>query len=58
MKVHERAIAFIRPGKTTYGDFQANNEKIFKELGESILVTDKGAVRLGTRPLVPIATQS
>lgn len=118
-KVIERAIAFIQPGKTTYGDFQANNEKIFKEfgekgsglnthggglgflsrprqsaednivvmqpghifdfkpavtldraktkdvgdknrsvqLGESLLVTDKGAVRLGTRPLVPIATQ-
>lgn len=119
-KVHQRAIAFIQPGKTTYGDFQANNEKIFKELGErgsglnthsggigflsrprqsaednlvvmqpghtfdfkpavtldrqkikdvgdnnrpvqlgeSILVTDKGAVRLGTRPLVPIATHA
>jgi Xaa-Pro aminopeptidase len=118
VKVHERAIAFIQPGKTTYGDFMANNEKIFKELGEkgsgtnthgggihflsrprqsaednlvvmqpghtfdfkpavaldrakikdvgdrnrsvqlgeAILVTDKGAVRLGTRPLVPIAT--
>ncbi len=118
-KVHQRAIAFIQPGKTTYGDFQANNEKIFTDLGErgsglnthgggigflsrprqspednlvvmqpghtfdfkpavtldrqkikdvrdrnrlvqlgeSILVTDKGAVRLGTRPLVPIATQ-
>ncbi len=118
-KVQQRAIAFIQPGKTTYGDFQANNEKVFKELGErgsglnthgggigflsrprqsaednlvvmqpghtfdfkpavtldraktkdagdknrsvqlgeSILVTDKGAVRLGTRPLVPIATQ-
>lgn len=118
VKVHERAIAFIQPGKTTYGDFQANNEKIFKELGErgggtnthgggigflsrprqspednlvvmqpghtfdfkpsvtldrkkfkdagdrnrsvqlgeSILVTDKGAVRLGTRALRPIAT--
>jgi Xaa-Pro aminopeptidase len=117
-KVIERAIAFIQPGKTTYGDFMANNEKTFKEfgekgsglnthggglgflsrprqsaednivvmqpghtfdfkpavtldraktkdvgeknrsvqLGESILVTDKGAVRLGTRPLVPIAT--
>lgn len=26
------------------------------QLGESILVTEKGAVRLGTRPLVPIAT--
>ncbi len=118
-KVIERAIAFIQPGKTTYGDFMANNEKTFKEfgekggglnthggglgflsrprqsaednlvvmqpghtfdfkpavtldraktkdvgeknrsvqLGESILVTEKGAVRLGTRPLVPIATQ-
>ncbi len=118
-KVIERAIAFIQPGKTTYGDFMAFNEKSFKEfgekgsglnthggglgflsrprqsaednivvmqpghtfdfkpavtldraktkdvgeknrsvqLGESILVTDKGAVRLGTRPLVPIATQ-
>ena len=117
-KAIERAIAFIQPGKTTYGDFQANNEKIFTEfgergsgvnthgggigflsrprqsaednlvimqpghtfdykptvtldraktkdvgernrpvqLGESIVVTDKGAVRLGTRPLVPIAT--
>lgn len=115
----ERAIAFIQPGKTTYGDFQANNDKVFKELGErgsgtnthgggigflsrprqsaqdnlvimqpghtfdfkptvtldraktkdvgdrnrpvqlgeSILVTDRGAVRLGTRPLVPIATR-
>ncbi len=118
-KVHQRAITFIQPGKTTYGDFQANNEKIFRELGErggglnthgggigylsrprqseedypvvmqpghtfdfkpsvalsratikdvgernrsvqlgeSIVVTDKGAVRLGTRPLVPIATR-
>ncbi len=118
-KVIERAIAFIQPGKTTYGDFMANNEKTFKEfgekggglnthggglgflsrprqsaednlvvmqpghtfdfkpavtldrtktkdvgernrsvqLGESIRVTDKGAARLGTRPLVPIATQ-
>ena len=117
-KAIERAIAFIQPGKTTYGDFQANNEKIFTEfgergsgvnthgggigflsrprqsaednlvimqpghtfdykptvtldraktkdvgernrpvqLGESIVVTDKGAMRLGTRPLVPIAT--
>jgi hypothetical protein len=26
------------------------------QLGESILVTAKGAVRLGTRALVPIAT--
>jgi len=26
------------------------------QLGESILVTEKGAVRLGNRPLVPIAT--
>jgi Xaa-Pro aminopeptidase len=112
------AIAFIQPGKTTYGDFQSNNEKIFKalgekgtglnthgggigflsrprqsaednlvvmqpghtfdykpsvvldrtktkdvgeknrpvQLGESILVTEKGAVRLGTRPLVPVVT--
>ncbi len=120
VKVHERAIAFIRPGKTTYGDFQANNEKVFTELGEkgsgtnthgggihflsrprqspednlvvmqpghtfdfkpavtldrarvkdvgdksrpvqlgeSILVTDKGAVRLGTRSLVPIAAHA
>ncbi len=119
-KVHARAIAFIQPGKTTYGEFQANNEKIFTELGErggglnthgggigylsrprqseedylvvmqpghtfdfkpsvalnratikdvgernrsvqlgeAILVTDKGAVRLGTRPLVPIATHA
>jgi Xaa-Pro aminopeptidase len=32
-KVIERAIAFIQPGKTI-GEFQANNEKIFKELGE------------------------
>ena len=117
-KVIDRAIAFIQPGKTTYGDFMANNEKTFKEfgerggglntdggglgflsrprqsaednlvvmqpghtfdfkpsvtldrakirdvgernrsvqLGESILVTEKGAVRLGNRPLVPIAT--
>ena len=117
-KVIDRAVAFIQPGKTTYGDFMANNEKTFKEfgergsglnthggglgflsrprqspednlvvmqaghtfdfkpavtldraktkdvreknrsvqLGESILVTDKGAVRLGTRPLLPIAT--
>jgi len=113
------AIAFIQPGKTTYGDFMANNEKFFKEagergtgvnthgggigflsrprqsaddnlvvmqpghtfdykptvildraktkdvgeknrpvqVGESILVTEKGAMRLGTRALVPIATQ-
>lgn len=113
-----RAIAFIQPGKTTYGDFLANNEKIFGEynekgtglnthggglgflsrprqsaednpvvmqpghtfdykptvvldrartkdagernrpvqVGESILVTEKGAVRLGTRPLVPMTT--
>jgi len=118
VKVHERAIAFIQPGKTTFGDFQENNQKIFEELGErggglnthgsgigylsrprqsaednpvvmqpgfafdfkpsvtlrrekfrdagdtnrsvqlgeSIVVTDTGAVRLGTRPLVPIAT--
>lgn len=117
-KVHQRAMTFIQPGQTTYGDFQANNQKIFKDLGErgsgvnthgggigflsrprqsaednlvvmqpghtfdfkptvvldrarikdvgeqnrpvqlgeSILVTDKGAVRLGTRQLVPIAT--
>jgi Xaa-Pro aminopeptidase len=117
-KVIERAIAFIQPGKTTYGDFLSNNEKTFKELGEkgtglnthggglgllsrprqsaednlvvmqpghafdfkpavtldrastkdvgeknrpvqigeSILVTRNGAVRLGTRPLIPIAT--
>ncbi|MEI6669485.1 MAG: M24 family metallopeptidase [Acidobacteriota bacterium] len=114
----EQAIAFIQPGKTTYGDFMANNEKFFKDhgekgsglnthgggigflsrprqsaednivvmqpghafdykpgvtldraktkdvgeknrpvqVGESILVTEKGAVRLGTRPIVPIAT--
>ena len=117
-KVIERAIAFIQPGKTTYGDFMANNEKTFKEfgekgsglnthggglgflsrprqsaednlvvmqpghtfdfkpavtldrattkdvvgrnrpvqVGESILVTEKGAVRLGTRAIVAIAT--
>ena len=114
----DKAIAFIQPGKTTYGDFLANNEKIFKDLnekgtglnthggglgflsrprqsiednpvvmqpghtfdykptvvldrarvkdvgernrpvqlGESILVTEKGAVRLGTRPLAPMTT--
>ncbi len=118
-KVIERAIAFIQPGKTTYGDFVANNAETFKEfgergsglnthggglgflsrprqsaednlvamqpghifdfkpavtldrakikdvgernrpvqLGESLLVTEKGAVRLGNRPLVPIATR-
>ncbi len=117
-KVIERAVAFIQPGKTTYGDFMANNEKTFMEfgerggglnthggglgflsrprqseedypvvmqpghtfdfkpavtldraktkdvgernrsvqVGESILVTEKGAVRLGTRAIVPIAT--
>ncbi len=33
VKIHERAIAFIRPGKTTYGDFRAHNEALFKELG-------------------------
>jgi len=117
-KVIERAVAFIEPGTTTYGDFAAHNEEIFKEfgergsglnthgsglgflsrprqsredhpvvmqaghifdfkptvtldgnpikdagvsnrpvqLGESILITPTGAVRLGNRPLVPIAT--
>ena len=117
-RVIDRAIAFIQPGKTTYGDFVANNEQTMKELGEkgtglnthggglgflsrprqsvednlvvmqpghtfdfkpqvvldraktkdvgeknrpvqvgeSILVTEKGAVRLGTRAIVPIAT--
>ncbi len=117
-RVIERAIAFIQPGKTTYGDFIANNETTFNEfgekgsglnthggglgflsrprqsagdnpvvmqpghtfdfkpavtldrgkiqdagernrpvqVGESILVTEKGAVRLGTRAIVPIAT--
>ena len=117
-RVIERAIGFIEPGKTTYGDFMAHNAKTFQELGEkgsglnthggglgflsrprqspednlvvmqpghtfdfkpavtldrartkdvgetnrpvqvgeSILVTDKGAVRLGTRAIVPIAT--
>jgi Xaa-Pro aminopeptidase len=117
-RVIERAIAFIEPGKTTYGDFQANNEKTFAALGEkgsglnthggglgflsrprqsaednlvvmqpghtfdfkptvtldrartkdvgatnrpvqvgeSILVTETGAVRLGTRAIVPMAT--
>ncbi|OFW10343.1 MAG: hypothetical protein A3H96_02410 [Acidobacteria bacterium RIFCSPLOWO2_02_FULL_67_36] len=117
-KVIDRAVAFIQPGKTTYGDFLANNEKTMKEfgergsglnthggglgflsrprqsaedylvvmqpghtfdfkpavtldraktkdvgeknrpvqVGESILVTEKGAVRLGTRAIVPIAT--
>ena len=117
-KVIERAIASIQPGKTTYGDFMAANERSMKEfgekgtglnthggglgflsrprqsvednpvvmqpghvfdfkpqvvldraktrdvgeknrpvqVGESILVTEKGAVRLGTRAIVPIAT--
>jgi Xaa-Pro aminopeptidase len=119
-QVITRAIASIQPGKTTYGDFMAANERTFKELGargsglnthggglgflsrprqsaednlvvmqpghtfdfkpavvldrarikdvgetnrsvqvgESILVTTTGAVRLGTRAIVPIATQS
>jgi Xaa-Pro aminopeptidase len=117
-RVIERAIEFIQPGKTTYGDFMANNERTFTEfgekggglnthggglgflsrprqsaednlvvmqpghtfdfkpavtldrartrdvgernrpvqVGESILVRETGAVRLGTRAIVPIAT--
>ncbi|MEW5984552.1 MAG: M24 family metallopeptidase [Acidobacteriota bacterium] len=120
VKVHERALAFIQPGRTTYGDLQAHNEGVFRELGhrgsgtnthgggigflsrprqspddnrvvmwpghcfdfkpavvldrrkirdvheenrsvqlgEAFLVTETGAVRLGTRPLVPIATHA
>lgn len=118
--VIDRAIAFIRPGQTTYGDFMANNSKLFAALGEkgsglnthggglgflsrprqsaednlvvmqpghtfdfkpavtldrakikdvgernrpvqvgeSILVTEKGAVRLGTRAILPIITHA
>lgn len=116
--IHQRAIASIRPGKTTYGEFRRHNEALFKEfgvdgsgadthgagigflsrprqsreddllvmlpghafdfkpavaldrrtlqdarernrsvqLGEAYLVTETGVVRLGTRPLGPLAT--
>lgn len=117
-KIHDRAVRFIQPGKTTYGDFRRHNEALFKELGvrgsgadthgagigflsrprqsreddlvvmlpghafdfkpslvldraapgsgrdrnrsvqlgEAYLVTETGVVRLGTRPLAPLAT--
>jgi Xaa-Pro aminopeptidase len=117
IKVHEKSLAFIQPGKTTYDEFEKylrnalveigggegggvavhsggigqarprggrDNEMIIQpghvfdfkpslalpratikdvgeknrsvQLGDAILVTDKGVVRLGTRPLGPIAT--
>ena len=117
LKVHEKAMAFIEPGKTTYGEFEENTRQSFADLneqggglgvhsggigqcrvrsrpgedqkivmqpghsfdfkpsvslrragmagagkrvqlGESILVTEEGAVRYGSRSMGPIATHT
>ncbi len=118
LKVHEKAMAFIQPGKTTYGDFQEHNRQSFADLnadggglgvhsggigqsrvrsgqdqaiimqpghsfdfkpsvrlrrermadvgqqnravqlGESLLVTEGGVVRYGSRRMGPIATHT
>lgn len=52
VKVHERALAFIQPGKTTYGDFQQHNEEVFKELGHqgSGTNTHGGGIGFLSRP--------
>ncbi len=52
VKVHERALAFIQPGRTTYGDFQKHNEDVFQELGHrgSGTNTHGGGIGFLSRP--------
>jgi hypothetical protein len=46
----------VRVKRAKMVDVGAENREV--NVGEHFLITEKGAVRLGTRPLEPITTQS